>query len=176
MVANEVHAVRADGGLVHIRPLQDGDRDGLLALNARASDRSIFTRFFSLSRHAADVYVEQLLRPPSVEHQALVAFIGADLIGVAAYELLTPVSGEIALLIDDRQQHGGIGTLLIEHLASVARHAGIRRFVAEVLAENAPMIRVIRSLGYDITAKVEYDVQRMSFDLDTRAGVVAAMR
>ncbi len=103
MVANEVDAVRADGGLVHIRPIQDGDHGGLLALNARASDQSIFNRFFSLSRHAADVYVDRLLRPPDADHQALVAFVGDELVGVAAFERLDTVSAEFALLIDDRE-------------------------------------------------------------------------
>ena len=175
MVANEVDAVRADGGLVHIRPIQDGDHDGLLALNARASDQSIFNRFFSLSRHAADIYVDRLLRPTDAGHQALVAFVGDELVGVAAFERLDTVSAEFALLIDDREQHAGIGTLLIEHLASVARRCGVRRFVADVLAENASMIRVIRSLGYETKTELEYDVQHLSFDLDPGAGVVAAM-
>ena len=175
MVADGIDVVRADGGLVHIRPVQDGDREALLALNARVSDRSIYHRFFILSRHAADLYVDRLLRPVSSEHQALLAFIGAELVGVAAFERLDTTSAEFALLIEDRDQHEGIGTLLIEHLASIARHAGVHRFVADVLAENTAVIRMIRDLGFDITTERERDVVGLSFDLDLTPRVVAAI-
>ncbi len=175
MVGNDVVAVRADGGLVHIRPAQADDRKALRALNERASDQSIFYRFFTLSRHAADAYVERLLRPASVEHQVLVALIGGEVVGVAAYERLCRQSAEIALLIDDREHNVGIGTLLIEHLASLARQHRVQRFVAEVLAENAGMIRVVRNLGFDVKTRLEYGVVRLSFDLEASARVVAAI-
>ena len=35
----------------------------------------------------------------------------------------------------------GVGSLLLEHLAAAARDQGVRRFVAEVLAENSGMLR-----------------------------------
>ena len=175
MPSNDIDAVRADGGLVHIRPVREGDRKALLALNERASDQSIFYRFFTLSRHAADDYVERLLRPASVEHQALVALVDDELVGVAAFERLSRTSAEIALLVDDNDQHEGIGTLLIEHLASIARRHRIQRFVAEVLAENAAMIRVIRNLGFATESRLEYGVVRLTFDLEASARVVAAI-
>ncbi len=175
MPSNDIDAVRADGGLVHIRPVQEGDRKALLALNERASDQSIFYRFFTLSRHAADDYVERLLRPASIEHQALVALVDDELVGVAAFERLSRTSAEIALLVDDNDQHEGIGTLLIEHLAGIARRHRIQRFVAEVLAENAAMIRVIRNLGFATESRLEYGVVRLTFDLEASARVVAAI-
>src|SRR6266496_1841103 len=173
MQGNHIDAVRADGGLVHIRPVGSDDRKALLALNERVSDQSIFYRFFTLSRHAADDYVERLLRPARVEHQVLVALVGDEVVGVAAFERLSRDSAEIALLIDDHEQHEGIGTLLIEHLAGIGRRYRIQRFVAEVLAENAAMIRVVRSLGFEIDSRLEYGVLRLTFDLEASARVVA---
>ena len=90
-----------DGGLVHIRALEDGDHDALLALNSRVSDLSLYRRFFCLNRHTADTYVDQLLRPPGADHQVLVGLINGQLVGVASYERLDAESGEIALLIED---------------------------------------------------------------------------
>jgi hypothetical protein len=78
MVASGIDVVRADGGLVHIRRAHDTDREALLALNARASDISIYYRFFALSRHMADAYVDRLLRPPDSDHQALVALVAGS--------------------------------------------------------------------------------------------------
>ncbi|MEJ7772332.1 MAG: GNAT family N-acetyltransferase [Geodermatophilaceae bacterium] len=131
-----VYAVRADGGLVQIRPARPDDREALIRLNARSSDRSLYLRFFAVNRPAADSYVDFELRPPDDDHAALVAMIGADLVGIAAYERLGPDEAEVALLIDDSHQQMGIGTLLLEHLAAIARAAGLRRFVAETLSEN----------------------------------------
>ena len=117
----------------------------------------------------------RLLRPASIEHQALVALVDDELIGVAAYERLSRTSAEIALLVDDNDQHEGIGTLLIEHLAGIARRHRIQQFVAEVLAENAAMIRVIRNLGFEIDTRLEYGVVRLTFGLEAGARVVAAI-
>ena len=100
----EYDAVRADGGLVHIRPAVAADEAALIALDHRASDRSIYYRFFTVSRHAADSYVHRLLRPASDAHRALVALIGDDMVGVASFERLTDTSAEIAVLIDDQAQ------------------------------------------------------------------------
>jgi len=55
MEPHEVYALRTGGGLVQLRPVKESDREALLALHARASDESIYYRFFSVGRHAADV-------------------------------------------------------------------------------------------------------------------------
>jgi acetyl coenzyme A synthetase (ADP forming)-like protein len=177
MTSGEVDAVRSDGGLVHIRPIRSTDRDELLVLDKRVSERSIYLRFFTVARHAADVYVEQLIRAPSDEHQALVAVIGDQIIGVASFERLSAksASAEFAVLIDDRVQHEGIGTLLIEHLASAARSRGITTFVADVLSENVTMLNVLGSLGYDVRTKAEFGTVHLIFDIDERAAVIAAI-
>ena len=175
MTLNDVDAVLRDGGLVRIRPVRAGDREALLSLNARLSSTSMYFRFFSVSRHAADTYVDQLMRPANEEHLALVAVVGDVLVGVAGFERMTVTSAEIAVLIDDNDQHEGIGTLLIEHLASVARRRGIRRFVADVLVENAAMIRVIRSLGFEVATRTEYGTMHLTFELDPTSQLVAAI-
>ena len=171
----ERDAVRTDGGLVHIRPVHEADHDGLQALHTGASDRSIYLRFFTVSRRTADAYLATLLRPASADHQALVAIVGGTIVGVVAFERLDDASAEVGLLIDDTFQHEGIGTLLLEHLASAARHAGVRRFEAEVLSENAAMLRVLRDLGFELRMQYEDGVARIGFDLYPGARVVEAM-
>ena len=44
----------------------------------------------------------------------------------------------------------GIGTLLLEHLVSLARSRGLRTFTAETLNENAPMLRVFADAGLQV--------------------------
>ena len=175
MEPHEVYALRTGGGLVQLRPVKESDREALLALHARASDESIYYRFFSVGRHAADVYLKRLLRTAGVEQQALVALVGGDMVGVAGYEPVNATTADFAVLVEDTEQHEGIGTLLIEHLASMARHRGIRRFVADVLAQNTAALRMIRRLGFEVTADLEYGTAHLSFDLEPRSPVVAAI-
>ena len=47
-------------------------------------------------------------------------------------------------------QGRGITTILIEHLASLARYHGIRRFTAEVLPNNRAMLSVFAKVGFAI--------------------------
>ena len=173
--SSEYDAVRTDGGLVHIRPAVPADKAALIALDHRASDRSIYYRFFTVSRHAADTYVDRLLRPSSADHRALVALIGGDIVGVASFERLTDTSAEIAVLIDDQAQHKGIGTLLIEHLADVARQCGVTRFVADVLAANTAMIDVIRRLGFAVASRTEDETVQVTLDLDQSPTLLEAI-
>ena len=175
MVAIGIDVVRADGGLVHIQPVGDGDRKALLALNDRISDASLYHRFLTMSRDTADVYLDRLLRPSDSERETLVALVGGTLIGGATFERLDPTSAEIALLIDDHDQNEGIGTILIEHLANIAHHRGIRRFVADVLADNTAMLTMIRDLGFAVTTTPDREIVRLSLDLSTTPQVLAAI-
>jgi succinyl-CoA synthetase alpha subunit/RimJ/RimL family protein N-acetyltransferase len=163
---NAIDAVLADGGLVHIRPLTDADRAKLHALNAASSDRSLYLRFFSMSRWSADNFADALVRRSSATYRALVASVGDDIVGVASFEAIDQRVADVALLVSDAHQHEGIGTLLLEHLASVARHHGLRRFRADVLVENFSMLRVFRDLGFRVTSAPDLEVIEVDLDLD----------
>jgi GNAT superfamily N-acetyltransferase len=155
-----------DIGLHYVRALDIGDRAALLALNTEASDRSLYRRFFVLNRFAADEYVAQLLRPASADHQVLVGLIDNEIVGVASYERLDPAGAEIALLVEDRHQHLGVGTELITSLANLARANGVTQFVACVLAENSSMIKTVRHLGLPTAIRAEGDVVVMTIELE----------
>ncbi|HEV7192346.1 MAG TPA: GNAT family N-acetyltransferase [Jatrophihabitantaceae bacterium] len=171
----EIDAVRSDGGLVHIRTVTPEDLPALHELHSAVSDRSIYLRFFSLSRATADAYVDSLARPATAAHQALVASIRGRIVGLAVFERVGDAAAEFALLVADDCRHEGIGTLLLEHLASVARHAGISTFVGEVLAENAAMIEVLHALGFDMRLVPDRDVLRVEFDLEPRDRALFAL-
>ncbi|MDT4914983.1 MAG: hypothetical protein QOC66_4111 [Pseudonocardiales bacterium] len=170
-----VDAIRADGGLVHIRAVSGGDGDGIRALHERASDRSIYLRFFSVSRATAESYIATLTRPSARDHHALAACLHGKIVGVASFERLDESDAEIALIVSDECQHEGIGMLLLEHLASVARHAGIHRFVADVLSENRVMTRLLRDVGFVMATVSERETTRVMLTLDPVEPVVAAI-
>ena len=144
-----VRALLADGRVVRIRMLGSSDVDVVLELHQRMSDHDSYLRFFGIARGFLPTIAERVTRRPDAQHVALGAYLDDDaLVGVAHYETLAdPQVAEIALVVDGSVQARGLGTLLLEHLTSVARHRGVRRFVADVLAENRRMIGVIADAG-----------------------------
>jgi acyl-CoA synthetase (NDP forming)/GNAT superfamily N-acetyltransferase len=168
-------ALSTTGRSVHLRSAEAGDRAGLLALNAQASDRSIYLRFFAVSRTAADRYVDLLLRSPGPDHHAVVAETGGRVIGVASFERTGDDEAEVGLLVADDHQHEGIGTLLLEQLAAIARHADLRYFTAEVMTENSLMLQAFRQLGLKCSIKIEAGVSLVRLDLDPTPELMRAM-
>ena len=70
-------------------------------------------------------------------------------IGIGRFVRLreTPDAADVALTVVDDQQGKGIGTVLIQALAVVARRRGIAVLHFDVLPENEPMLTLLRSLG-----------------------------
>jgi acyl-CoA synthetase (NDP forming)/GNAT superfamily N-acetyltransferase len=155
-VPDGVRALLADGGVVRIRVLGPSDVDDVLELHRRLSERDTYLRFFGFARNFLPTIARRITRRSDQKHQALGAYRGDDLVGVAHYETLAdPHEAEIAFVVDSAVQARGLGTLLLEHLASVARHRGVRRFVAEVLAENHRMIHLIADAGLTYRTRMD---------------------
>jgi acyl-CoA synthetase (NDP forming)/GNAT superfamily N-acetyltransferase len=178
------HAVLLrDGTLGMIRELVAGDRDALLAMHEALSPRTLYLRFFSASKLSAGRYVTRLIRPGTGDHGGVVLQVQGRLVGVAAYERIdddnTRVAAEgvaeAAFVVADDQHGRGIGTLLLEHLASLARRRGITQFVAETLPENAAMLDVFKEAGYAVTFRRSLDTVQVSIDLTPGPNVLTAL-
>jgi acyl-CoA synthetase (NDP forming)/RimJ/RimL family protein N-acetyltransferase len=161
----EADAVRADGGLVHLRAVVPDDLAALRRLFADASDESFFLRFFGTGRKVGDQYAQRLLRTPNNDHRALAATVDNVIVGVAEYERCDDSDAEIALLVADEHHGQGIGTLLLEHLVALARSAGIGKFVAEVLGDNLPMLRVLKDFGLPVETIYDSGTAHVAFPL-----------
>jgi acyl-CoA synthetase (NDP forming)/GNAT superfamily N-acetyltransferase len=170
----DVDTLARDGRVVHIRELDVADLAAVQALHERASDDSLYLRFFTLNREVARDYATHLLTPDD-RRCVLGAFIGHELTGVGVVERIADSTGEFALLVADGAQHGGIGTLLLENLIAEARGRGIRRFVADVLASNGPMLQVMHDLGFTATSSSEAGETHVEFSLELADSVVSAI-
>ena len=147
-------ALLADGRVVVVRAIGQQDVDAVLALHMRLSEHDRYLRFFGSGTQVLDTITRRITRADDNSHVALGAWLGERLVGVAHYEtILGTPTAEVALVVDGTVQARGLGTLLLEHLVSVARQHGITRFIAEVLAENRRMIQVFADAGlaFDMT-------------------------
>jgi acyl-CoA synthetase (NDP forming)/RimJ/RimL family protein N-acetyltransferase len=159
----------ADGSLGVIRTLAPGDAAALHELHDRASDESVRLRFFSLARRAAHTYVDHVLESPGT--LALAAEVHGRMVGLATAEPIDDRSSEVAFLVDDELRGQGLGTLLLEHLAALASDQGVRRFEAEVLAENNRMLKVFEDAGFRVERRLDTGVQVLEVDTSVTAAV-----
>lgn len=72
---------------------------------------------------------------------------------------------------DDPHQKLGIATHLISHLIEIARAAGLEEFVAEVLPENVPMLKVFERCGLAMTTRSERGVVHVTLALSPGAEI-----
>jgi acyl-CoA synthetase (NDP forming)/L-amino acid N-acyltransferase YncA len=145
-----VYALLADGSTVQIRPATAADFEAVQAMHEAMAPGNAYLRFFSLSRTAAEQEARRITRDPGPDHVALLALYGAEVVGVASYEVVKGSGGktaEVAFAVADTMHHRGIATLLLEHLVSLARARRIESFTAETLSENTSMLRVFSDAG-----------------------------
>ena len=93
------------------------------------------------------------LEPDWAERGALIGAVATDdgerLVALASYARLRDrEAAEVAFAVADGYPGRGVGTRLLERLAARASEQGITRFVAEVMAENEPMLHVFSEAGF----------------------------
>ncbi|MEV4061066.1 bifunctional acetate--CoA ligase family protein/GNAT family N-acetyltransferase [Nonomuraea dietziae] len=143
-----------DGDIAHVRPLTPNDRQALHELVDSSSQRSAYLRFFSGGRASAHAYMDKIT-DEGYGGRALVATLRDRLVAVVECIPITDHVADLAILIDDAAQGNGLGTLLLEHAAIDAADHGVKELSAEVLSENAPMLRVLNDLGLEVRRRVD---------------------
>ena len=165
----------SDGTTASIRPARRGDEAGLTDFHARLSERTRVLRFFGPWRVTAD-FVERLTHFDGVDACCLVAERDDTIVAVAEYDRVAGhPEAEVAFVIEDAYQGRGLGTLLLEHLAGVARRHGIKRFVADTLAENHRMLQVFKDVGFARQYERSSEVMRVALDIAPTSEAMAAM-
>jgi acyl-CoA synthetase (NDP forming)/RimJ/RimL family protein N-acetyltransferase len=161
-----VYALLIDGTTVLIRPARAEDADAVRQMHAEMSPSNIYLRFFSISPLAAEREAKRVCRPPDSEHEALLAWLGSQLVGVASYEPTgKPGIAEIAFAVSDHMHGRGVATLLLDHLVSMARLRGLQAFTAETLADNLAMLRVFANAGLPARRQMADGVIETTFPL-----------
>jgi acetyl coenzyme A synthetase (ADP forming)-like protein len=153
----ERDAVLRDGTSILIRGVRASDRDGVRGLFARMSPESVRHRFFAAKREllASDlVWIDRL----GTDEVALAGVLRRggheELLGIARYARISDAVAEVAFDIADAHQGRGLGTLLLEQLADIARTCGISTFRAYVEADNARMLEVFEHSGMGVCETV----------------------
>ena len=158
-----------NGTSLQIRSLLPSDRTEMLASIGRAGKQTLYRRFFAPKRSFSEREIEFFLNVDFINHVALAAVLSEGgrqvIVGGARYIGSQPGCAEVAFAIDDPHQKLGIATHLIRHLIEIARAAGLEAFVAEVLPENVPMLKVFERCGLAMATRSERGVVHVTLAL-----------
>jgi acyl-CoA synthetase (NDP forming)/RimJ/RimL family protein N-acetyltransferase len=170
-LGTSAYALLTDGSTVEIRHARPQDVDAVREMHAAMSPDNMYLRFFSPSRRMAEREARRVCREPGPDHEALLAWLGGRLVGVATYEDTgRPGVAEIAFAVPDDMHHRGIATLLLEHLVSLGRRRELRAFTAQTLAENAAMLQVFAHAGLPVRRRSADGVVELTFPLPGSVG------
>lgn len=170
-----------DGAVLRLRWLRPSDREGLVALFNRCSPETIRYRFLRMVTELTGAMLDHLVSTDDRRHVALVVTQGESveerIIAVGRYFVLEdrPEVAEVSFLVEDAMQRRGIGTVLLDTLAEIARDHGITRFSADVMADNRVMLSVFRKAGYALSSNISYGVSHLEFPI-LRSEVAEARR
>lgn len=153
----------ADGRRIVIRPVlpQDTDAEQVFVMGLSAASRY---RRFHVGLHALpDDTLRRMTQIDHASHVALVAQPAGDdgdddddepgIVADARYVRTGADTAEFAVAVADGWQRRGLGRRMLEQLGRHAARHGLRTLVGDVLADNAPMIAMLRALGCELHAR-----------------------
>jgi acetyltransferase len=147
----------ADGTDIVLRPIRPEDALIEETFVNGLSEQSKYFRFMRALKEITREMVVRFTQPDYDREMAFIAVVdqgGEEIeIGVARY--YTNPDGrtcEFALVVADAWQGKGIGTQLMTRLMNVARDRGLDTIEGDILADNAPMLHLMRKLGFSTRA------------------------
>jgi len=158
-----------NGTVINFRSIRPTDEPGLRELIYALSQETLYYRFMSRARHIPRKEIQNFVFIDHRKDIAIVATIdeasGEEIIAVGRYYLNEKTNiAEVAFVVRDNWQNKGIGSFLLDYLATIARGNGISGFTAEVLNTNKAMQRVFQKSKYKLTSTPSEDV--CSFRID----------
>lgn len=145
-----------DGRTARIRPVRPHDAAAEQAFVVGLSPLTRYRRFHLGLSELPAALLRSFTEVDQSEHVALVAESDGAIVADARYVRdLTGRTGEFAIAVADAWQGSGLGRALMQHLLSHARRSGLERLCGGVLADNEPMLAVMRHLGARLAADPE---------------------
>ena len=148
-----------DGSVIELRLADLADEGAVLELLRSLSVHSRAMRFSTTAVHLPSA------ARAAVEHTGLIAFAPDErCVGHAWYALTTERRAEVAVVVADRYQGRGLGTILLRKLAEIAASRGVDVLEAYVRLDNVRMTDLLRECG--IPLRTRHDREGLRFELD----------
>jgi acetate---CoA ligase (ADP-forming) len=171
-----VDVILKDGRTLRLRPPRNEDIPSLVAFFGGLSAGSRYMRFHG-AVSVEERHVQAFADPDWDSDGALIGTVGEPgaerIVALASWTRLRDRrSAEVAFAVADELQGHGVGTRLLEQLATSAAAAGIERFVAEVLSANSAMLTVFADAGFAVDRSSAGGVVEVTFPIAATAEYV----
>jgi len=150
-----------DGTQLHIRAIKPEDEPAWKDLLRRSSSESLWKRFRYLFKEATHEMASRFCFIDYDRELALCVEVIQDnqplLIAVA--RLVSDPDHDAAdygILVADAFQHRGLGRLLTQKCIDIGRRWGLKQIAGETTTDNLDMIRIFRSLGFQVEFRHEH--------------------
>ncbi len=170
----------SDGAGVRVRPIRPEDEPLMVKFHESLSEQSVYMRYFHMMKLDQRTAHERLTRICFIDYDREMALVAErtnpetgerEIMGVSRLSRhgAVPREAEFSVLVSDRFQRRGLGTLLVGRILEVGRAEGLRRITAEILLDNRPMQRISERLGFHLRRDTENMVVKAELDLYQRA-------
>ena len=138
-----------NGKQIEYRPLLPSDEFAYRNFFYSLQEKTIYFRFFCKMR----VFPHELVQEQwaSIDYRKNISIIGLvqkgghkEIVAIGSYARENDTTAEVAFVVREDYQSLGIASQLLRILEGIAKENGYRRFSANVLVENAAMLRVFR--------------------------------
>jgi RimJ/RimL family protein N-acetyltransferase len=162
-----------NGLQVTVRPLRAADREAVARAVQGLDPQSIYTRLFGY-RKFSETSLNRIMNVDPAHEVALVVTVGEPpgatvIAGCRLIELPTQDgrrAAEVAFTVEEDFQGQGIASRLLAHLLRIARARGLHDLVADVLVQNASMLRVFERTGLPMRTQREGESVHLTLALD----------
>lgn len=149
----------SNGREVIIRPIRPEDEPEAVNFCRDLSQESVYLRYFHSISHKSLISHERLARICFIDYDQEIALVAESLqpdskekeiLAIARLSKVhgTPESAELGMLVKDKCQKQGLGSILGQKLIEIAKQEEIRSIIAEILPENIGMQNLCQKLGF----------------------------
>jgi len=159
-----------DGTQIFFRPVKPTDEPALSEMLYSLSTQSVRSRYFTHTMSFPHKDVQKLTNIDYENDLAIVGVVpspaGEEIVAIAQYFLDQKTqAAEVAFIVQDEWQQKGMGSYLLEYLTQIARQRGVRRFNANVLGTNKPMLAIFHSSGQKIETEFDGEAYSVTYEL-----------
>ncbi|MGA9754662.1 MAG: GNAT family N-acetyltransferase, partial [Desulfobaccales bacterium] len=166
----ESHWMLRDGTPVLLRPMKPEDEPLVSDFLGKCSEETIFFRYFKLIKKWTH---EMLIRFTQNDYDRELGLMAIGqppgpeiMMGVSRMVMTTDRSmAEFAVIVADPWQGKGLGPKLVERITEIAREQGVKRLQGDVLAQNQPMLEMVKRLGFTLRKDIEGGTYRVEMAL-----------
>jgi acetyltransferase len=163
-----------DGTPVLLRPMKPEDEPLVSEFLSKCSEETIFFRYFKLIKKWTH---EMLIRFTQNDYDRELGLMAIGqppgpevMMGVSRMVMAADRStAEFAVIVADPWQGKGLGPKLVERITEIAREQGVQLLHGDVLAQNQPMLEMVKRLGFTMHKDTEAGTYRVEMALEGKA-------